>query len=42
MAGELAKMTLLLKRIRMRARARAIRRLTRMLVELDSLAASRG
>jgi len=26
----------------MRARARAIRRLTRMLVELDSLSASRG
>ena len=42
MAGELTKVTLLFRRIRMRARARAIRRLTRMLVELDSLTASRG
>ena len=42
MAGELAKGRLLFRRIRMRARARAIRRLTRMIVELDSLAASRG
>jgi len=32
----------MLQRIRMRARARAIRRIARMLVELDSLAASRG
>ena len=38
--GNLPKVTLLLRRLRMRARARAIRRLTRMLVELDSLAAS--
>ncbi len=29
--------TLMLQRLRMRSRARAIRRLTRMLVELDSL-----
>jgi hypothetical protein len=29
----------MLQRLRMRAQARAIRRLTRMLVELDSLAA---
>jgi hypothetical protein len=32
----------MLQRIRMRARARAIRRIARMLVELDALAASRG
>ena len=42
MARELAKGRLYAQTLRMRARARAIRRLTRMLVELDSLAASRG
>jgi hypothetical protein len=31
----------MLLRLRMRAQARAVRRLTRMLVELDSLAAPR-
>ena len=31
----------MLQRLRMRARARAIRRIARMLVELDSLAAPR-
>jgi hypothetical protein len=32
----------MLQKLRMRAQARAIRRLARMLVELDSLAAARG
>jgi hypothetical protein len=32
----------MLHRLRIRARARAIRRLTRMLVELDALSASRS
>jgi hypothetical protein len=36
-----ANMTSLLERIRMRARARAIRRVARLLVELEALSAAR-
>jgi hypothetical protein len=39
--GNFTNEDVVLQRLRMRAQARAIRRLTRMLVELDSLAAPR-